>query len=108
MDELTDALKERVKKNRTQKKNSSYFPALYRVVLHNDHYTPMDFVVNILKTIFHKNNEDAVNLMLAIHKNGQAVAGVYTREIADTKRKQVQNISKQNQYPLKASIQKEP
>ncbi len=80
-------------------------PRMYKVILHNDDYTSMEFVVNILMTLFHKTLEQANELMLQVHKLGKAIVGVYTREVAETKVFQVENISRQNQFPLKASME---
>lgn len=82
-------------------------PKLYKVILHNDDYTSMDFVVNIIMTLFHKSIEEANALMLEVHKKGKAIVGVYSREIAETKVFQVENIARQNQFPLKASMEAE-
>ncbi len=82
-------------------------PQLYQVLLHNDDYTSMDFVVMILTTIFRKSMEDAEGLMIAIHKKGKAICGVYTYEIAQTKADQVVTLAKQNEFPLLATIEEE-
>lgn len=75
-------------------------PAHYAVSLINDDYTPMDFVVLVLKKYFNKQQEEAIEIMLAIHENGQAVCGIYTQEIALTKVKQVLIFAKSNEHPL--------
>jgi ATP-dependent Clp protease adaptor protein ClpS len=75
-------------------------PVHYAVSLINDDYTPMDFVVLVLKKYFNKLQEEAIEIMLAIHENGQAVCGVYTQEIALTKVKQVLIFAKSNEHPL--------
>jgi len=80
-------------------------PPMYRVVLHNDDYTTMEFVVHVLKTIFHKNEQESERIMLAVHKEGRGVCGVYTREIAQTKVEQVKLLAKQNQFPLLATYE---
>ncbi len=80
-------------------------PPMYRVVLHNDDYTTMEFVVHILKTIFHKNETESERIMLAVHKQGRGVCGIYTREIAQTKVEQVTTLAKQNQFPLLATYE---
>jgi ATP-dependent Clp protease adaptor protein ClpS len=82
-------------------------PEMYRVLLHNDDYTSMDFVVEILMKIFHKNHHDAERIMITIHEKGSAVCGVYTFEIAQTKAEQVKRLAKQNEYPLLATIEKD-
>ena len=75
-------------------------PPMYRVVLHNDDYTTMEFVVHILRTIFHKSEQESERIMLDVHKKGKGICGVYTREIAQTKVEQVKVLAKQNQFPL--------
>ena len=82
-------------------------PALYRVILHNDDYTTMEFVVQILRSIFHKKADEAEKIMWKIHEKGQAVCGVYTHEIAQTKAEQVKTIARQNGYPLLATIERD-
>lgn len=67
----------------TKKKESLKKPPLFRVVFHNDNYTTMEFVVFVLRSVFHKSEADAVAIMLDVHKNGMGVAGVYTREVAE-------------------------
>jgi ATP-dependent Clp protease adaptor protein ClpS len=81
-------------------------PEQYKVVLHNDDYTTMDFVVEVLVKIFHKSIEESEQLMLKIHKSGKAVCGVYTYDIAQTKVYQVRQLAKQNGYPLLATFEK--
>ncbi len=82
-------------------------PEMYRVLLHNDDYTSMDFVVEILMKIFHKNLQEAEIIMIKIHEKGAAVCGVYTYEIAQTKAQQVKQLAKQNEFPLLATIEKD-
>jgi len=82
-------------------------PLMYRVLLHNDDYTSMDFVVEILMKIFHKNLQEAETIMIKIHEKGAAVCGVYTYEIAQTKAQQVKQLAKQNELPLLATIEKD-
>ena len=82
-------------------------PNMYKVILHNDDYTSMDFVVDILMKIFHKNLEDAHIIMLNIHEKGKAVCGIYSYEIAQTKAMQVKQLAKQNQFPLLATIEED-
>ncbi len=79
-------------------------PKLYKVLLHNDDYTTMEFVVYILQAIFHRSETDAVHLMLHVHKNGLGVAGVYTYEVAETRVAQVESLARQNEFPLRCSI----
>jgi len=82
-------------------------PSMYRVVLHNDDYTTMDFVVMVLKRVFHKTQEQAEQIMLDVHKRGKGVCGIYTFEIAQTKVEQVKLLAKQNQFPLLATYEEE-
>jgi ATP-dependent Clp protease adaptor protein ClpS len=81
-------------------------PPLYKVILLNDDYTPMEFVVEILKAIFHKPHAEATRIMLHVHQNGMGVAGVYPCEIAETKVRTVEEIARQNEYPLKCVMEK--
>ena len=75
-------------------------PSLYKVVLLNDDYTPMDFVVHILETFFGMDRENATRIMLEVHTKGKGICGVFTHEIAETKVTQVTNCSRENQHPL--------
>ncbi|MEH6628197.1 MAG: ATP-dependent Clp protease adapter ClpS [Motiliproteus sp.] len=81
-------------------------PSMYKVFLLNDDYTPMDFVVEVLKIFFNMDEEKATQVMLAIHTQGKAVCGVYTRDIAETKAAQVNQYSKQSQHPLLCEVDK--
>ena len=80
-------------------------PREYVVVLLNDDFTTRDFVVEILRLIFHKNIEEAARIMLNVHHNGRGVVGVYTWDIAQTKASQVHAIAKQYEYPLKCVVE---
>jgi ATP-dependent Clp protease adaptor protein ClpS len=80
-------------------------PEQFRVVLLNDHYTTMEFVVDILMVIFHKNIEDAYNIMLDVHKKGRGVVGIYTWDIASTKTEQVHAAAKANEFPLRCIVE---
>jgi len=80
-------------------------PEQYKVILLNDHYTHMDFVVEVLIIIFHKSIEEANKLMLDVHKKGKGIAGVYTWDIAVTKTEQVHAAAKANDFPLKCVIE---
>ena len=82
-------------------------PELYRVVLHNDDYTAMDFVIDILETLFGKSPAEAYRVMMHVHQTGIGVAGVYTHEVAETKVAEVQNLAKGAGYPLRASFEEE-
>ncbi|MBD3793751.1 MAG: ATP-dependent Clp protease adaptor ClpS [Campylobacterales bacterium] len=80
-------------------------PQKYKVLLHNDDYTTMDFVVDILMGVFHKNVIESERIMLLIHRQGKAICGVYTYEIAQTKVYQVKQLAKQNGFPLLATLE---
>ena len=80
-------------------------PRMYRVLLHNDHYTTMEFVVEILMKVFHKQAAEATRIMLDVHKKGQGVCGVYTYDIAITKVSKVHQMAKQKGFPLKCSYE---
>lgn len=82
-------------------------PTMYKVVLLNDDFTSMEFVVQVLMQLFHHSQEGAVEIMLNIHKKGRGVCGVYTREIAETKVAQVHQLAKSHAYPLRATIEEE-
>jgi len=82
-------------------------PKMYRVILHNDDYTPMDFVIEILVKIFHKNIDEANDIMWQVHEKGKAVCGLYVKEIALTKAHQVKTNAKANGFPLLATIEPE-
>lgn len=79
-------------------------PKMYCVILHNDDYTSMEFVVDILINVFHKSESDAFNLMMNVHKGGKAVAGVYTYDIAMTKKLTVERLAQDEEFPLKLTI----
>ena len=82
-------------------------PPLYKVLLHNDDYTTMDFVVMILQTVFHKDADEATRIMLNVQHQGVGIAGVYTHEIGETKVALVHRIAKKNQFPLRCSLEKD-
>ena len=81
-------------------------PSMYRVLLLNDDFTPMDFVIHVLQKFFAKNMSEATTIMLQVHQQGAGVAGVFTFEIAETKVYQVNQAAKQNQHPLKCTLEK--
>jgi ATP-dependent Clp protease adaptor protein ClpS len=81
-------------------------PPLYQVVLLNDDYTPMDFVVEVLQVFFGMDSERATQVMLHVHTRGKGVCGVYTREVAETKVQQVNEFSRSHQHPLLCSMEK--
>ena len=82
-------------------------PSLYKVLLLNDDYTPMEFVVHVLERFFNKGREDATRIMLHVHHKGVGICGVYTYEIAETKVAQVMDFARQHQHPLQCTMEKE-
>ena len=91
----------------TQTKTRTKKPSLYRVLLLNDDYTPMEFVVHILERFFHKSREEATRIMLHVHRRGVGVCGVYTYEVAETKVTQVMDFARRHQHPLQCTMEKE-
>lgn len=85
----------------TREQTTTQRPRLYRVLFLNDDYTPMDFVVEVLERYFHKSATEAQLIMLAVHHKGQGVAGVYTRDVAETKVAQVTAHARRAGYPLR-------
>lgn len=81
-------------------------PNLYRVLLLNDDYTPMDFVVHVLERFFNKSREDATQIMLHVHQNGVGECGVFTYEVAETKVTQVMDFARKHQHPLQCVMEK--
>ena len=81
-------------------------PPLYKVLLHNDDYTTMDFVITVLEKVFRKDTSEATRIMLNVHHQGLGIAGVYTREIGETKIAIVHDFARKNQFPLKCSLEK--
>jgi ATP-dependent Clp protease adaptor protein ClpS len=96
-----------VTERRTKEQTKTKRPPLYKCILLNDDYTPMEFVVEILKDIFHKQLAEATRIMLHVHQNGMGVAGVYPFEIAETKIKTVEELAQERQFPLKCVMEKE-
>jgi ATP-dependent Clp protease adaptor protein ClpS len=80
-------------------------PPYFKVVLLNDDYTPMDFVVLIIKDIFRKSHEEAVSIMLEIHQKGEGICGVYTRDVAETKAEEVVINARRQEYPLQCRVE---
>ena len=81
-------------------------PSLYKVLLLNDDYTPMEFVVHILERFFSKSREEATRIMLHVHRRGVGICGVYTYEVAETKVTQVIDFARENQHPLQCTLEK--
>ncbi|NTU59827.1 MAG: ATP-dependent Clp protease adaptor ClpS [Deltaproteobacteria bacterium] len=80
-------------------------PRLYRVLLHNDDYTTMEFVVMVLVAVFHHSETEAVRIMLHVHKAGVGVAGVFSREVAETRVGQVTRLARDHEFPLKCTME---
>ena len=80
-------------------------PTLYKVVLLNDDYTPMEFVIDILARFFNHNEEQATQIMLAVHTQGKGVCGIYTKDVAETKAMQVNQFSRQQKHPLLCEVE---
>jgi len=80
-------------------------PPLYKVILLNDDYTPMEFVVEVLEIFFRMNREQATQIMLTVHTQGRGVCGIYTRDIAETKMNQVNQYSRDHQHPLLCEVE---
>ena len=81
-------------------------PSMYNVLLLNDDYTPMEFVVMVLEKIFNKKQEEAAQIMLHVHKNGVGVCGIFTYEVAESKCKSVMDMAKKNEHPLQCTMEK--
>lgn len=82
-------------------------PAMFRVLLLNDDFTPMDFVVHVLERFFGKNRQEATEIMLHVHRKGVGVCGVYTYEVAETKVNLVMDYARKNEHPLQCTMEKE-
>src|SRR5690242_16336576 len=82
-------------------------PSMYKVLMLNDDYTPMEFVVHILERFFAKNRQEATRIMLHVHRRGVGICGVYTYEVAETKVTQVMDFARQHQHPLQCTLEKE-
>lgn len=82
-------------------------PPMYKVILLNDDYTSMDFVVSVLEYVFHKSREEAVGIMLNVHEKGAGIAGVYSYEVAETKVSITHSLAQEAGFPLKATMEEE-
>lgn len=89
----------------TKERSKVKEPEMFKVLLLNDDYTSMEFVVLVLETVFHKESPEAQRIMLAVHQQGMGTAGVYTKEIAETKIAIVHHLARQNQFPLKCTME---
>jgi ATP-dependent Clp protease adaptor protein ClpS len=92
---------------RIRSENKVKRPRLFKVLLHNDDYTTREFVVDVLCSVFHKSEPEAVRVMLHVHHTGTGVAGVFTREIAETKVRTVQHLARQHEFPLQLTMEPE-
>ena len=90
-------------KTRTKTKK----PSMYKVLMLNDDYTPMEFVIHVLEQFFNKAHEEATQIMLHVHQKGVGTCGVYTYEIAETKVNQTMDLAQQHQHPLQCTIEKD-
>jgi ATP-dependent Clp protease adaptor protein ClpS len=97
-DQTAGAVKERVEVRKQE-------PTLYKVVLLNDDYTTMEFVVNVLETVFQKPPAEAYRIMMQVHVNGSGIAGVYPWEVAETKVETLTSMARQAEFPLRAAIE---
>jgi ATP-dependent Clp protease adaptor protein ClpS len=91
----------------TEQKQKLQKPPLYKVLLHNDNYTTMEFVVYVLVTIFHHSEGDAIRIMLQVHHQDIGIAGVYTFEVAETKVAKVAQMAREHDYPLLCTLEEE-
>ena len=87
-------------------KQKTKLPSIYKVIVLNDDYTPMEFVVYTIQNVFKKSHDEATRIMLKIHTEGQGICGMFPLEIAETKMKQVLNLAKEHQHPLQCIIEK--
>ena len=83
-------------------------PRMWRVLLHNDDYTTQEFVVWVLETIFHKPRGEAYSIMMNVHRSGLGIAGVFTRDVADSKVKKTQQLAEEHEFPLLVTMEPEP
>ena len=91
----------------TRTRTKTKKPAMYRVLLLNDDFTPMDFVVHVLERFFSKNRQEATEIMLHVHRRGVGVCGIYTYEVAETKVNLVMDYARKNEHPLQCTMEKE-
>ena len=80
-------------------------PSFFKVVMLNDDYTPMDFVVQVLKEVFRKSHEEAVEIMTTVHQKGSSICGIYTRDVAETKAELTVAVAKKHEYPLQCRVE---
>ncbi len=104
---MSDTQEQNQNESSTEEITKNKKPPMYKVIIHNDDFTPMEFVVHVLTRFFNLTDQDANHIMMEVHKKGHGIAGVYTREIAETKVAQVNAYSRQHEHPLKTSSEKE-
>lgn len=92
-------------KTHTMEKTDVTEPPMYKVILNNDDYTTMDFVVMVLMIVFHKTKDEAEAIMINVHKQGRGLCGIYTYDVAETKVKQVELIADKHKFPLKCTME---
>ena len=102
-----DPSKERDRNVATKQRSKSARPPRFKVILYNDNYTPMEFVVQMLEQVFGKSPSAATQIMLQIHRGGMGVAGVYVLEVAETRSATVQRLAEERGYPLRSGVEKE-
>jgi ATP-dependent Clp protease adaptor protein ClpS len=103
----TDPSREKHREVATKERAKSARPPRFKVILYNDDYTPMEFVVQVLEKVFGKGPSAATQIMLQIHRGGMGIAGVYVLEIAETKSTTVQRMAEERSYPLRCGVEKE-
>ena len=91
----------------TETKAKTKKPSMYKVLMLNDDYTPMEFVVYVLQKFFGKGGDEATQIMLHVHQKGVGICGVYSYEVAETKVTQVMNFAKKNEHPLQCTLEKD-
>src|SRR5215470_12796083 len=89
----------------TETEKKVKLPPMFKVLLHNDDYTTMEFVVQVLESVFHKSHAEATQITLHVHRTGIGVAGVYSHEVAETKVAQVEALARQHEFPLLCSME---
>ena len=89
----------------TEQKQKLEHPRRFRVLLQNDDFTTMEFVVHLLRAVFHKSDGEAIGIMLHVHEKGVGVAGVYSRQVAETKVETVKSMAEQAEYPLQCTLE---
>lgn len=101
-----DSLLKKGSSSKEKRREAVKEPELYRVILHNDHYTTQEFVVSVIMAVFHKTASDATRIMLDVHRKGKSGVGVYSYDIAETKARQVKELAAAQDYPLKCTVEK--